>query len=77
MSRCSGSGGKTNYINICHDRYLRYGRQDNRQGSSVTLVDLHGDLVEEVLRHIPRRRANDVVIIDPSDTQHVKGGKTS
>ena len=42
--------------------------QDMRAGNSVTLIDPHGDLAEEVLRHIPRRRTNDIVIIDPSDT---------
>lgn len=35
---------------------------DMREGNSVTLIDAHGDLVEEVLRHIPRRRTNDGVI---------------
>ena len=54
--------------------------QDIKNGKGVAIVDPHGDLVEAVLEHIPKERADDVVIFDPSDMerpmgQHVRSQK--
>jgi hypothetical protein len=40
---------------------------DIRAGRGIGLVDPHGDLVDAVLRFIPKERSNDVVLFDPSD----------
>jgi len=42
-------------------------KQDIENGEGVCLIDPHGDLFEQVLRAVPRSRAEDVVIVDPSD----------
>ncbi len=47
--------------------------QDIQQGHGVAIVDPHGDLVEAVLEHIPKERADDVVIFDPSDMERPIG----
>ena len=44
--------------------------QDIINGKGVGIFDPHGDLVEDILNFIPPQRINDVVIIDPSDTEH-------
>jgi len=41
--------------------------QDIRNGDGVCVVDPHGDLVEDVLAGIPKERADDVIVFDPSD----------
>ena len=45
-------------------------RQDIAHGHGVCLIDPHGDFIEDILAFIPKERINDVVIIDPSDTQY-------
>ena len=47
--------------------------QDIKNGNGVAIVDPHGDLVEAVLEHIPKERADDVVIFDPSDMERPIG----
>ena len=42
-------------------------RQDVANGEGVCMVDPHGDLIEEVLVHVPKERAKDIVVFDPSD----------
>lgn len=42
-------------------------KQDINNGKGVCVVDPHGDLVEDVLAHVPKNRADDVVIFNPSD----------
>jgi len=42
-------------------------RQDIAHGRGVCLIDPHGDLIEDILNFIPKERADDVVLIDPSD----------
>ncbi|MBA4320261.1 MAG: hypothetical protein C0412_17835 [Flavobacterium sp.] len=42
-------------------------RQDIAQGHGICLIDPHGDLIEVILDFIPKERAQDVVLIDPSD----------
>ncbi|MEK7136913.1 MAG: type IV secretion system DNA-binding domain-containing protein, partial [Patescibacteria group bacterium] len=48
-------------------------RQDVARGKGVCLVDPHGDLIEDVLRYVPKERAKDIVIFDPSDTERPMG----
>jgi len=47
--------------------------QDIINGKGVAVVDPHGDLVEAVLEHVPKERADDVVIFDPSDMERPIG----
>src|SRR5580693_8152154 len=43
---------------------------DIAAGHGVTVVDPHGQLVEEILEnHIPRHRTNDVIIFNPKNRQ--------
>jgi len=48
-------------------------RQDIVSGAGICLVDPHGDLVEDTLQGVPKERAQDVIIFDPSDTQRPMG----
>ncbi len=41
--------------------------QDIKNGDGVCVIDPHGDLVETILGTIPKERADDVIIFDPSD----------
>jgi hypothetical protein len=41
--------------------------EDIRRGKGVALIDPHGELVQTVLGHIPKDRANDLIIFDPGD----------
>ncbi len=45
-------------------------RQDIAYGYGVCLIDPHGDVIDNLLDFVPEERVNDVVIIDPSDSQH-------
>lgn len=47
--------------------------QDIQAGRGVCVVDPHGDLVEDILQHVPPERAEDVVIFDPSDLERPIG----
>lgn len=42
---------------------------DIRAGHGVGVLDPHGDLVDNILRLIPKERIKDVVIFDPSDLE--------
>ncbi|OPZ35073.1 MAG: AAA-like domain protein [Synergistetes bacterium ADurb.BinA166] len=41
---------------------------DIEEGQGVCLIDPHGDLFGEILENIPPERADDVVVVDPTDT---------
>jgi hypothetical protein len=43
---------------------------DMRNGEGVGLIDPHGDLCDKILDYIPSHRLNDVVYLDPSDSEH-------
>lgn len=43
-------------------------RQDLANWNGLAVIDPHGDLVKDLLPFIPRERADDVIIFDPSDT---------
>lgn len=44
-------------------------RQDFKNWEWMCIIDPHGDLVKDLLEFIPRERADDVIIFDPSDTK--------
>lgn len=43
--------------------------QDIKDGQGIGVLDPHGDLIEEVLGLIPKERAEDVIVLDPSDLE--------
>lgn len=47
--------------------------QDIRNGEGVCVVDPHGDLIESILSQVPKERADDVIVFDPSDTDRPIG----
>lgn len=47
--------------------------QDIVNGDGVGVVDPHGEFVEYVLEHIPKERADDVIVFDPSDYDRPMG----
>ena len=47
--------------------------QDIKAGHGVCVMDPHGDLIDEIVKHIPPERAEDVVYFDPSDTERPMG----
>lgn len=61
----TGTGKSTLIAGMC--------LQDIEAGAGITLFDPHGDLIEELMSRIPEQRKNDVVIIDPSDTEYPVG----
>jgi len=42
---------------------------DIKEGKGVCVMDPHGDLVDAVIKHIPKERINDVVYFNPMDTE--------
>ncbi len=42
---------------------------DLKNGNGIWLIDPHGDLIEEVVAHIPENRKKDVIIFDPTDEE--------
>ncbi len=48
-------------------------RQDIWNGDGVCLIDPHGDLVEDTLKIVPKERAKDVIVFDPSDAERPMG----
>lgn len=47
--------------------------QDIVAGAGLAVVDPHGDLVDGLLPHIPKERAEDVILFEPFDTQYPMG----
>ena len=47
--------------------------QDIKAGRGLCVVDPHGTLIEDVLRQVPRERAEDVIIFNPSDIERPTG----
>ncbi len=43
--------------------------QDIQNGEGVCVIDPHGDLIEDILKYIPKERAEDVILFDPSDIE--------
>lgn len=47
--------------------------QGIERGEGVSVLDPHGDLIDRILGAIPEHRAQDVVLLDPSDEESVVG----
>jgi hypothetical protein len=47
--------------------------QDIAAGHGLAVIDPHGDLVDQVLGFLPESRAEDVIVFDPADPEHVVG----
>ncbi len=58
--------GKSNFISTI-------ARQDARNGKGFCVVDPHGDLVDDILTYIPKNRAKDVVVFNPSNLERPMG----
>ncbi len=43
--------------------------QDVIAGHGICMIDPHGDLIDDVLKHVPPERANDVIIFSPADIE--------
>ena len=43
--------------------------EDLRNGEGIAVLDPHGDLIDSIMRFIPENRIDDVVLLDPSDTE--------
>ncbi len=43
---------------------------DIKQGNGLALIDPHGDLAENVLQYVPRRRVEDVIYFNPGDLDY-------
>jgi len=48
-------------------------RQDVAENQGLCVVDPHGDLIEDILCHIPKERAKDVIVFDPADSERPMG----
>lgn len=42
-------------------------RNDMEQGLGCAVIDPHGDLIDDIIKLVPKHRVKDVVIFDPSD----------
>lgn len=61
----SGTGKSTLLVSLI--------AQDIEQGRGFAVLDPHGDLIDEVLCRIPERRVDDVVLVDPVDSDFPVG----
>ena len=48
-------------------------KQDAREGRGFCFIDPHGDAIEDILMSIPKERAEDVIVFDPSDIERPFG----
>jgi hypothetical protein len=44
-------------------------QEDIKNGEGIAVLDPHGDLVDNILRFIPKERINDVVLLNPADVE--------
>ena len=61
----SGTGKSSLFISMAS--------QDIAGGEGVAILDPHGETIEQVLERIPENRIEDVIYIDPSDTENPVG----
>lgn len=47
--------------------------QDIKDNNGVCLLDPHGDLIDEIIARIPKQRLQDVILVDPTDTEYPIG----
>ncbi|MFA5777442.1 MAG: TraM recognition domain-containing protein [Parcubacteria group bacterium] len=48
-------------------------KQDAKSGRGFCFIDPHGDAIEDILTVIPKERAEDVILFDPSDVERPFG----
>ncbi|MCX6806627.1 MAG: type IV secretion system DNA-binding domain-containing protein [Candidatus Berkelbacteria bacterium] len=53
--------------------FLKMAENDIRAGKGVCYIDPHGDAIENLLPRIPKERADDVILFDPSDMDRPLG----
>jgi len=58
--------GKSNFLQ-------EMAKQDACNGNGFCFIDPHGDAIEDILTAIPKERADDVIIFDPSDMERPFG----
>ncbi|KKQ53622.1 MAG: hypothetical protein US70_C0001G0026 [Parcubacteria group bacterium GW2011_GWD2_38_11] len=58
--------GKSNFLQ-------EMAKQDARDGRGFCFIDPHGDAIEDILTAIPKERAEDVIVFDPSDMERPFG----
>ena len=61
----TGVGKTTLFLNMIE--------QDIKAGKGVCYIDPNGDAIQDILKIIPKERAEDVIIFDPSDTSRPMG----
>jgi hypothetical protein len=61
----SGTGKSTLLLNMIV--------QDIKNGEGVGVLDPHGDLIDQILGHVPEERLKDVVLLDPADEAYPVG----
>jgi hypothetical protein len=59
-------GGKTEIM-----KYMAV--QDINNGDGLCIIDPHGDFIEDVLPHVPKERAEDVILFEPFDVDRPMG----
>jgi hypothetical protein len=65
---CIGKSGSGKSV------FLSYlARQDIKNGDGVCVIDPHGDLIEELVNFVPKERAKDCVVFNPSDMERPMG----
>ena len=47
--------------------------QDIQNGEGLCVIDPHGDYIEDILPHIPKNRAEDVILFEPFDVERPMG----
>ncbi len=47
--------------------------QDVRNGEGLCVIDPHGDLIQDILKHVPKSRAEDVILFEPFDMERPVG----
>lgn len=58
--------GKSNFLQ-------EMAKQDARNGKGFCFIDPHGDAIEDILTAVPKERAEDVIVFDPSDMERPFG----
>ncbi|MBI5374184.1 MAG: excisionase family DNA-binding protein [Candidatus Schekmanbacteria bacterium] len=61
----TGSGKSTLLLNLI--------AQDIKNGLGLAVLDPHGDLIDKVLGYIPEERFEDVILLDPADSDYPIG----
>lgn len=47
--------------------------QDIQNGEGLCVIDPHGDFIEDILPHVPKERAEDVILFEPADIDRPMG----